>query len=65
MPHVFCGSHLVRELTFSEEQEGHRWAHEMRRFLLDLNVLVKDGIPSKQEQDLIENEYTANSATRA
>lgn len=37
--HAVCNAHLVRELTFIEEQYGHRWAHKVKRFLLDLNEL--------------------------
>jgi transposase len=56
---IFCGAHLVRELTFSEEQEGHRWAHQLKRFLLDLNSFIRDyGIPTSKEQDLLEREYS-------
>jgi transposase len=32
-----CHSHLSRELTLLEEEFKLRWAHELRRFFLDLN----------------------------
>lgn len=37
--HAVCNAHLMRELTFIEEKYNHRWAHEAKRFLLDLNEL--------------------------
>jgi len=37
--HAICNAHLVRELTFIEEQFGHLWAHKVKIFLLDLNEL--------------------------
>ena len=38
--HAVCCAHLLRELTFIEEKYKHQWAHEAKRFLLDLNELV-------------------------
>lgn len=37
-----CHSHLGRELTLQEEEFKLRWAHELRRFLLDLNSYIDD-----------------------
>jgi transposase len=37
--HAVCNAHLMRELTFIEEQYGHRWANKVKIFLLDLNEL--------------------------
>jgi len=56
--HALCGSHLLRDLTFCEEMEGQRWAHEMRRFLEALNELQKDQNLTIIEKDLMEREYT-------
>ncbi len=39
--HAVCNAHLLRELTFIEEQFQHRWAHKVKRFLFDLNELKK------------------------
>ena len=38
--HAVCNAHLLRELTFIEEKYNYRWAHRVKRFLLDLNDLV-------------------------
>ena len=54
--HATCGPHLVRELTFCEEQEQQRWAHLMRVFLLDLNSYLKEYLLEKD--DLIRLEYS-------
>jgi transposase len=37
-----CHSHLGRELTLQEEEFKLRWAHELRRFFLDLNSYLDD-----------------------
>lgn len=37
-----CHSHLGRELTLQEEEFRLRWAHELRRFLLDLNSYMDE-----------------------
>ena len=37
--HAVCNAHLVRELTYIEEQFGHLWAKKVKTFLLDLNEL--------------------------
>ena len=37
-----CHSHLSRELTLLEEELGLRWAHELRRFFLDLNSYMDE-----------------------
>jgi transposase len=34
--HGLCNGHHLRELTFFEEEEGHIWAHQMKRLLLDI-----------------------------
>ena len=56
--HALCGCHLLRELTFCEDMEGSRWAHEMRIFLEDLNELLKGDDLSKEEKDSLEGEYS-------
>ena len=56
--HALCGCHLLRELTFCEDMEGSRWAHEMRTFLEDLNELLKGGGLSQEEKDSLESEYS-------
>jgi transposase len=38
--HAVCNAHLLRELTFIEEKYNHQWAHQVKRFLFDLNDLV-------------------------
>jgi len=38
--HAVCNAHLLRELTFIEEKYNYIWAHQVKRFLLDLNDLV-------------------------
>lgn len=37
-----CHSHLGRELTLLEEEFELRWAHELRRFFLDLNAYMEE-----------------------
>lgn len=49
-----CHSHLGRELTLQEEEFKLRWAHELRRFLLDLNSYMDDY--RQEERPLSENE---------
>jgi transposase len=39
--HAVCNAHLLRELTFIEEKYNLIWAHKVKRFLLDLNDLVR------------------------
>jgi transposase len=57
-----CHSHLCRELTLMEEEYGCRWAHQLRRFLQDLNSYLDDyrdkciRIP-EFERSLFEEEY--------
>jgi len=42
--HFYCNAHLLRDLTFIEEENGTHWAAEMKTILLDALAL------SKQEQ---------------
>lgn len=51
--HGLCGSHLLRELTFSVESNGYRWAANMKRLLKQTGKLIAER-PSKQ---LDESEY--------
>ena len=39
--HAICNAHLLRELTFIEEQYKFDWARKVKTFLFDLNELVK------------------------
>jgi len=55
--HAICNAHLLRELTFMEEEYKMRWAHEMRIFLKDLNDLTKDEKLRRKEMVEIEKEY--------
>jgi transposase len=41
--HAFCGSHLIRELIFSEEEEDQYWAKKMRQLMQYSNYLKKKG----------------------
>lgn len=49
-----CHSHLGRELTLLEEEFNLRWAHELRRFFLDLNLYMEEY--RIQDMPLPENE---------
>jgi transposase len=39
--HSWCGAHLVRELTFLAEQQGQRWAGELRDLLLAMHAAAE------------------------
>jgi transposase len=39
--HGLCGAHLLRDLRFVWEQEGERWAKNLRRVLLKMNGAVR------------------------
>lgn len=38
--HGLCGAHLLRDLRFVWEQEGERWAKNLRRLFLKMNTAV-------------------------
>lgn len=40
--HGICGAHLLRDLRFAWEQEGERWAKNMRRLFGQMNAAVKE-----------------------
>jgi transposase len=56
--HVFCGSHLIRELLFSEEQDKKRWARKMRQLLQISNKLRNKRRLSDSWVDKIESWYS-------
>jgi transposase len=39
--HALCGAHLMRDLRFAWEQEGERWAKNIRRLFGQMNVAIK------------------------
>jgi len=39
--HGLCGAHLLRDLRFAWEQEGERWAKNIRRLFGKMNMAVK------------------------
>ena len=63
MKHGTCGAHLIRELSFCEENEKQYWAHMMRRFLSDLNVYMKDY--DLKKDDLIRLDYAYDNIVKA
>jgi transposase len=56
--HLFCGSHLIRELIFSEEQEEQHWARKMRQLLQVSNYLRNKGRLYEDRVDKIEEWYS-------
>jgi len=53
--HAFCNAHLLRELTALEESDGHRWATEMKEFLLETKAEAKSrtGPPDEIRQKAV------------
>lgn len=51
--HGVCNAHLLRELTFIEEKFNHRWAHEVKTYLNDLNELIK--LDKKSDEVLLDS----------
>ena len=39
--HALCNAHHLRELTFAFEEDGQRWADDLRTLLLAINTAVK------------------------
>jgi transposase len=60
--HCLCNAHHLRELTFVEEQEGEKWAAQMKDLLLRANRTVEDylerGALPTEVLLQIESEYT-------
>lgn len=56
--HLLCGGHLLRELTYAEEEEGQVWAQKMKQLLKDARegVELKEGLEF-QEIRSIEKKY--------
>lgn len=40
--HALCGAHLMRDLRFAWEQEGERWAKNIRRLFGKMNMAIKE-----------------------
>jgi transposase len=40
--HGLCGAHLLRDLRFVWEQQGERWAKNLRRLLVKMNEAVRE-----------------------
>jgi transposase len=57
--HVLCNSHHTRELTGIIENEGHRWAQEMRDLLEQIYIAVKkaNGQLSPRSQAAFRKQY--------
>ncbi|MGC8529254.1 MAG: IS66 family transposase [Leptospirillia bacterium] len=49
--HSFCNAHLLRELTAIEEFDHHRWATEMKAFLVEAKAcaFARKGPPGERE----------------
>ena len=56
--HAYCGSHLIRELIFSEEQEEQNWAKKLRILLQIANNLKRKNRLSESIIDRIESYYS-------
>lgn len=57
--HVLCNAHHTRELTGVIENEGYRWAHEMKKLLERTQLAVKkaDGQLSQRSQSAFRAQY--------
>lgn len=58
--HSLCNAHLLRELKRAHEQDGYKWAQEMRLFLIALNDEVDatgKGKLSKKKADERREQY--------
>jgi transposase-like protein len=53
--HGLCGSHLLRELTFIVDSNQYRWAHNMKKLLLETSRTVA----KRKEKCLTSEEYAA------
>lgn len=51
--HGLCGSHLLRELTFVVETNGHRWAANMKALLVE----TCEEVSKKEKKKLSKKEY--------
>ncbi len=56
--HSFCGSHLIRELIFSEEQEEQHWAKKMKQLLQVSNYLRNKKRLSPDRVNRLESRYS-------
>lgn len=56
--HSFCGSHLIRELIFSEEEDSQYWAKKMRQLLQYSNYLKKKDRLTLTCREQLEASYT-------
>ena len=48
--HSFCNAHLLRELTFLEEEKEEKWAGKMGKLLLDIYAECKNAKASRKER---------------
>lgn len=48
--HALCNAHLLRELTFLEEEEDEKWAGKMGKLLLDIYAECKNAKVSGKER---------------
>ena len=58
--HGLCGSHLLRELTFSVEANDYAWAHDMKRLLQETCRQVSESTEKKltdRELGLLQKRY--------
>jgi hypothetical protein len=42
VPHALCGVHLLRKITFLEEEQQQAWAGELKAVLLDMKAATED-----------------------